>query len=161
MRFGNDDAMSRTTLYRKQPAVWPVALLALAAILAFAGGVQAQDSSSGDRIRIGKGRISYRMYCRSCHGNSARGDGPVAEMLKIPPTDLTTISARHGGEFPTEETHRTIDGRDSIKAHGGRDMPIWGNSFRVSEETEDEAVIQEKITQLVDYLRSIQVANGG
>ncbi len=156
MRTGTDDPVSR-----EKPAVWPVALLALAAMLALAAGVQARDPGDEQAPeRIGKGRISFRLYCRSCHGKLAKGDGPVAEHLKIPPSDLTAISARRDGGFPAEEMRRMIDGRDPVKGHGSRDMPIWGEAFKVSAETQDEAVVEEKITQLIFYLKSIQQEGG-
>ena len=53
--------------------------------------------------------------------------------------------------------HRFIDGRDLVKGHGDRDMPVWGVAFRVVEESEDEAMVKTKIDRLVQYLESIQV----
>ena len=102
------------------------------------------------------GNVSYQLYCRSCHGDTGKGDGSAAEILKVPPPDLTLISHRNGGEFPTEEVYRTIDGRGMLQAHG-RDMPFWGEAFKVTEETDDEKVVVEKIQALVRYLESIQV----
>ena len=75
----------------------------------------------------------------------------------MPPADLTRISARNGGRFPADKVRRTIDGRNDVKGHGNRDMPIWGVEFRVVEESEDEAMVQIKIDRLVHYLESIQV----
>ena len=131
-----------------------LAVLPALAVVPEARAEGEEEASSVERIA--RGRISYRLYCRSCHGEHAKGGGPVAEMLKVPPPDLTQISARNGGEFPEEKIHHMIDGRDEVKGHGNRDMPIWGNAFRVVEESEDEAMIEEKITRLVYYLRSIQ-----
>ena len=80
----------------------------------------------------------------------------VAEVLKIPPSDLTRISIRRAGEFPFEEMREIIDGRKEVQGHGSRDMPIWGNAFKVATDTQDDAAVAEKITDLVYYLRSIQ-----
>ena len=118
---------------------------------------QSEDSGEpSEKMRIAQGRTSFSLYCRSCHGATAKGDGTVADILKIPPADLTTISARNGDEFPMEEVVRVIDGRKAINSHG-RDMPFWGNAFKETEETDDEAIVHEKIVALAYYLKSIQV----
>ena len=49
----------------------------------------------------------------------------MAEMLAIVTPDLTKLSARHDGNFPTEAVARQIDGRARLLAHGG-EMPIFG-----------------------------------
>ncbi len=111
-------------------------------------------------MRIAKGRTSFHLFCQSCHGPSAHGDGPVAEFLKIPPANLTLISARNGGEFPIDKMAEWIDGRDPVKGHGSRDMPIWGDAFKETEETDDESVVREKILGLAYYLKSLQMQEG-
>lgn len=134
------------------------ALLFLACLLAPAV-VKAQDGEAqgGEgKTSASYGNVSYQLYCKTCHGSSGKGDGSVAEILKIPPSDLTRIRLRNGGEYPAEKIYRIIDGRGEIKAHG-RDMPIWGDAFRLTEETDDEKVVVEKIQALVSYLESIQV----
>ena len=35
-------------------------------------------------------------------------------------------------------------------------MPIWGDALQIVAETQDEAVVKEKLTELVYFLRSIQ-----
>jgi hypothetical protein len=102
----------------------------------------------------------YEQLCASCHGVSGRGDGPVASLIKIGVPDLTRIAHRDGGEFPTEDVRRTIDGRFERPAHGSRDMPVWGWQFYDSSATDDvgeRAVVDSMIDRLVEYLRSIQV----
>ena len=84
-----------------------VTLTGLAAVTLVAGVEAQQEAEPGDeRIaeRVARGRISFRLYCRSCHGDRATGNGPVAEMLKGPPADLTRLSANNGGKFPAEAT---------------------------------------------------------
>jgi mono/diheme cytochrome c family protein len=44
----------------------------------------------------------FKAYCASCHGNSAKGDGPAAPALRIPPPDLTKLSKKNGGKFPSD-----------------------------------------------------------
>ena len=102
----------------------------------------------------------YQQMCSSCHGVSGHGDGPVASLIKIGVPDLTRIAAREGGEFPTEDVRRTIDGRWDRRAHGARDMPVWGWQFYDSSSTNDaqeRAIVDSMIDRLVNYLRSIQV----
>ena len=48
-----------------------------------------------------------------------------------------------------------IDGRSDVKAHGPRDMPVWGRKF-YAESGGDEAEVKELITKLVSFLQSIQ-----
>ena len=102
----------------------------------------------------------YQQLCSSCHGVSGRGDGPVASLIKIGVPDLTRIAHREGGEFPTEDVRRTIDGRWDRRAHGARDMPVWGWQLydaSSSNDAEERAVVDSMIDRLVGYLRSIQV----
>ncbi|HWK51241.1 MAG TPA: cytochrome c [Steroidobacter sp.] len=101
----------------------------------------------------------YQSFCASCHGVGGEGDGPVAPLIKIHVPDLTRIAQRHGGEFPAEDVHRTIDGRFDHPAHGPRDMPVWGWQFYQSQATNDPAErarVDALINRLVDYLRTLQ-----
>jgi hypothetical protein len=55
---------------------------------------------------------------------------------------------------------RTIDGRLERRAHGPRDMPVWGWQFYDSSSTNDaaeRAIVDSMIDRLVEYLRGIQV----
>jgi hypothetical protein len=102
----------------------------------------------------------YEQLCSSCHGVSGKGDGPVSSLIKIGVPDLTRIAAREGGEFPGEDVRRTIDGRWDRRAHGARDMPVWGWQFYDSSATndaEERARVDSMIDRLVNYLRGIQV----
>lgn len=101
----------------------------------------------------------YEQLCASCHGVEGKGDGPVAPLIKTGVPDLTRIAARDGGEFPTENVRRTIDGRYDRPAHGARDMPVWGWRLYDSssiDDAEERARTDAMIERLVEYLRSIQ-----
>ncbi len=101
----------------------------------------------------------YESFCASCHGAEGQGDGPVAPLIKIQVPDLTRIAHRDGGEFPTEDVRRIIDGRYDRPAHGPRDMPVWGWQFYSSETLNDPAErarVDALIDRLVVYLQSIQ-----
>ena len=46
------------------------------------------------------GQAEYMNSCATCHGASAGGDGPLAELMTVPVPDLTMISAGNDGVFP-------------------------------------------------------------
>jgi mono/diheme cytochrome c family protein len=110
---------------------------------------------------IAGGEQLYRKFCASCHGPQAMGDGNLSRSMKTQPANLTRLSANNGGSFPFWHTYRTIDGRHEIPDHGRRDMPVFGNWFRipddeVSIETEWADQVRGRIWQLLSYLESIQ-----
>jgi hypothetical protein len=101
----------------------------------------------------------YEQLCASCHGVEGKGDGPVAPLIKIGVPDLTRLAYRDGGEFPTEDVRRVIDGRFERPAHGPRDMPVWGWQLYDSASADDpdaRARTDSMIDRLVEYVRSIQ-----
>lgn len=106
-----------------------------------------------------RGRVAYRLYCASCHGQTAQGDGPVSGYLKTPPADLTKLAQGNDGSFPSERVFATIDGREAeaVPSHGPRDMPVWGMSFQdPAKDTDQEAEAQARIADLVAFLESVQ-----
>jgi mono/diheme cytochrome c family protein len=102
-----------------------------------------------------QGHALYLQYCASCHGVSGEGDGPVAHSLITPPANLRRLGERFGNPLPEDQVARYIDGRAEVKAHGPRDMPVWGTRFYYKS-AGDERRTREWIAQLVAYLRSIQ-----
>ena len=79
-------------------------------------------------------------------------------LLTVRPTDLTQLSRKYQGGFPFWQVYRVIDGREEVKGHGTRDMPIWGEVFRQPEGSKpvDETHVIGRILALVYYLQSIQ-----
>jgi len=104
------------------------------------------------------GEQLFQTSCSGCHGANARGNGPVAEFLSVRVPDLTQISTTHGGEFPTEQVYRIIDGQSEVSAHGARHMPIWGYEFFGVQGNDQSAHRQasDKVDTLVKYLRTLQ-----
>jgi mono/diheme cytochrome c family protein len=106
--------------------------------------------------------VQFGLYCAGCHGEKGVGDGPIVDTLEKKPADLTLLSQRNGGVFPRERVLRVIDGREEVKQHGTRDMPVWGEWFKL--EAEDglggaevsEKVVQGRIEKMVDYLETLQ-----
>ncbi len=98
----------------------------------------------------------------NCHGEGGKGDGPMVEVLRVPPTDLTRLTEAAGGTFPTDAIYRAIDGREEIVGHGRRQMPVWGLTFQeLGRDTSEEKQTEERILDLIFFLRMIQepVAN--
>ena len=125
---------------------WNAALAGLLLICATAASAQGDD--------VAQGRQIYLEYCASCHGLTGEGDGPVAPALATPPANLRRLSERFGNPLPEDQVARFIDGRAEVKAHGPRDMPVWGARFFA--ETRNENAVRARIARLVAYLQSIQ-----
>ncbi len=104
------------------------------------------------------GRQHFEKYCASCHGVDARGDGPVASELKRRPADLTQIAKRRDGRFPAGHVAAVIDGRTLVAAHGGREMPVWGERLAAEIPNPDTAdqVTRGRISFIVEYLETLQ-----
>jgi mono/diheme cytochrome c family protein len=120
-------------------------------------GIRVRASKSDDQPLIGsiRGDNLYKTYCASCHGQDAKGNGPMAAWLKVQPSDLTHIAARNGGKFPLERVDRIISGEEPLPSgHGTRAMPIWGPVF--SQVTRDQDLGRVRIDNLARYLRDIQ-----
>jgi universal stress protein A len=126
-----------------------VALLLLPGLVTSAAAQEYRQSTTGAEV--------YRTYCAVCHGTAARGDGPLSTTLLKKPANLTEIARRNGGEYPSELVFRTIDGRQPVRGHGGKDMPVWGDAFAKSREAGDAERVKAVIQSLVDYLGSIQL----
>ncbi len=122
----------------------------------------------GERVRLSdderdewaeRGRATYDSFCVTCHGSHARGQGPLARLLIIRPTDLTRIARDRGGEFPTDAMHRRIDGSEVVLGHGTAEMPTWGRVLTVTgdpNDPEEVARVWREIREVVLYLESIQ-----
>jgi mono/diheme cytochrome c family protein len=105
------------------------------------------------------GRDLYVANCASCHGRYGEGDGPaLADSPRAMP-DLRYLAKRNGGVFPAARVSAAIDGREVIKAHGDRMMPVWGNIFGEPDGANErsEARTTDKIKEMVEYLATIQV----
>lgn len=108
---------------------------------------------------VEEGHSYYTRYCASCHGRAADGHGPVAPVLRNPPTDLRRLGERYGRPLPVGEIARFIDGSKSVVAHGNREMPVWGERFTDvdAEGNVHDSEMRTKIAKIVTFLSSIQI----
>jgi len=97
----------------------------------------------------------YKTYCAVCHGIDGRGQGPAAEALRVPPTDLTTMASRNGGKYPSLRVAAIIRGEEVLAAHGTKEMPIWGSLFWTLSGGHDGEV-QQRVSNLNQYIESLQ-----
>ena len=119
------------------------------------GAQSPRDSNDAPLIASIQGPALYKAYCASCHGADARGNGPMAKSLKVPPADLTRISLRNAGAFPVMRIERIISGEEQLPSgHGVREMPVWGPIF--SQVDQDQDLGRVRIDNLARYLESLQ-----
>ena len=132
-----------------------MASVLLAGMLAAPGTAAAQGQEEMKQSVPG-GEV-YRTYCASCHGTTARGDGPLAGAMTRKPADLAEIAKRNGDVYPSDLVFKVIDGRQKVRGHGGPDMPVWGDAFKRSRDGGDEERVKAVIKSLVDYLETLQL----
>ena len=136
-------------------------LAAIALAMIPLAGAYAQDPDGLEDDDYHFGILEYEISCLPCHGADGQGNGPLAEHLKVAPSDLTQIAERNGGQFPTIEIYEIVDGRAMVSSHNAREMPVWGERYRV-EVADDldrlrvEVEATRRIAALVRYLRTLQ-----
>jgi mono/diheme cytochrome c family protein len=133
-----------------------VALMSLLLAGAWQAGIAGQARATPRPLVIPSlsGDDLFRFYCASCHGREGRGDGPVAAALKTPPSNLTTIAQRNGGQFPRERVERFVAGDRDTSAHGSADMPVWGPIFQALDP--QDRLNRVRIENVVNFIASIQ-----
>jgi mono/diheme cytochrome c family protein len=106
-------------------------------------------------------KADYMNSCAACHGADGTGNGPMASELKGKPTDLTLLTKENGGTFPYVKVYRTIDGtweKGNIRAHGSKEMPVWGDVFRRTAGGENVYMqTQGRIMSIIQYIDTLQV----
>jgi mono/diheme cytochrome c family protein len=104
------------------------------------------------------GQQMYVTYCAVCHGANGTGNGPAAQALKVPPPDLTVLSNRNGGAFPSDRVESVLRLGVAAPAHGTVEMPIWGDLLpSLNTSSKDSAAqVQQRILNLTNYLKTMQ-----
>jgi mono/diheme cytochrome c family protein len=125
--------------------MWTLAVLTMT-MLSLAGC----DATVADRNPAG-GEL-YARYCTSCHGDSGRGDGPVAHVLNPRPADLTQST------LSVAELIERIDGQRVVMAHGPRAMPVWGEIFSAElvSESKARAIVALRLQALTEHVRGLR-----
>ena len=104
------------------------------------------------------GAYLYRAFCASCHGESGKGDGPVADLSERRPSDLTILSTRAGGVFPRVRVLGILDGTAAVRGHEPPAMPNWTRVLRRTE-GDDERVVRKRLDALVSHVETLQGKN--
>ena len=125
------------------------------------GAAPLAAAQQGKSLDIGQREFDSK--CAVCHGKTGRGDGPYAGMGQTRVADLTTLAKRNNGVFPFARIYETIDGTQQVKAHGTREMPIWGLDYRAeayefygSTPYSPEAFVRARILALTEYVYRLQ-----
>ncbi len=140
-----------------------IAAAILGAAIICGAGIFAYSAETPAPAKFDFGKREYDSKCAVCHGSTGKGDGPYAGLLNIKSSDLTTLSQRNHGMFPFQWVQEVIDGRQSFKAHGPREMPIWGLDYlaKAGESNMDfpyeaEAYVRTRILALTEYVYRLQ-----
>ncbi len=122
----------------------------LVAALGLAGCVDVAEPD-GQRLFIDN--------CAACHGADGKGDGPMSRNLIQMAPDLTTLSARNGGVFPTDYVMSTIDGLNRDPHFSGA-MPEFGaggmGDTIIVERDGLGTPVPADLLMLTEYLESLQ-----
>jgi Cytochrome C oxidase, cbb3-type, subunit III len=117
---------------------------------------------ASDKLDIG--RMQYDSACAACHGSTGKGDGPLKLQLVSRIPDLTVLARNNNGVFPFDRIYQIIDGRQEVKAHGPREMPVWGGTFNKQSSIffenyppyDNESNARSRMLALTEYLYRLQ-----
>jgi mono/diheme cytochrome c family protein len=108
------------------------------------------------------GKREFEANCASCHGINGKGHGQFVEFLRRSPPDLTLLAKNNQGVFPMNRLYEVIDG-SHVPSHGTRDMPIWGQVYRIKDAEyygevpyDPAAMVRGRILALLEYIHRLQ-----
>jgi mono/diheme cytochrome c family protein len=102
------------------------------------------------------GSAMYQQYCAVCHGDHAKGNGPLASALKNAPPDLTTMAKANGGKYPAAHVVSILRFGAAAPSHGTAEMPVWGPVFKSMNKSNTTEALQ-RTSNLSRYLETLQV----
>jgi mono/diheme cytochrome c family protein len=112
--------------------------------------------------KVDFGKREFDSNCASCHGVSGKGNGPLSNLLKKSPPDLSLLAKNNGGVLPLARLYEVIDVA-GVASHGTRDMPVWGAEYRVRAGEhygevpyDPEVYVRARILALLDYMNRFQ-----
>lgn len=112
------------------------------------------------------GEFEYNNSCAACHGAKGDGDGPLASFFKagtLP--QLSLLQKNNDGVFPVSRVYAMIEGTADVRAHGGRDMPVWGDRYRARADPsidpdfgpqDPDVYTTYRILALIEYISTLQ-----
>lgn len=137
----------------------------LIAALVGAAAVTLPLLASGQQ-KVDLGKREYDSNCAGCHGASGKGDGPYSALATMGfgnAADLTLLAKRNNGVFPFARVYEFIDGTQTVKAHGPREMPVWGADYQVKGAEyymdipyDPQAYVRGRILALTEYVYRLQ-----
>lgn len=140
-----------------------VAIGALCVVVSAAAPAQPRAQAQSRDVRVDFGKREFESNCAACHGTDGKGKGPVVELLRKAPPDLTVLTKTNNGVFPMSRLYEVIEGAN-VPSHGARDMPIWGQDYRVQAAEyyidvpyDPEAYVRARILALLEYINRLQV----
>lgn len=110
------------------------------------------------------GKLEFAENCASCHGIDGKGNGPLGELLRKSPPDLTLLAKQNKGVLPINRLYAVVDGA-GVPSHGSRDMPVWGREYQIESAQQlreargryDSAeLVRARILVLLEYISRIQ-----
>jgi len=134
--------------------------IVLSMVLLFTGAatVMSQQKLAPSKADNGpvepSGKDMFKSYCASCHGEDAKGHGPVAPALKVAPHDLTLLAKRNNGKYSADYVNNVVLHGVNTPAHGSAEMPIWGPIFVG---INDQRLVILRVNKLSEYLETLQV----
>lgn len=132
--------------------------VSLAAVVVAGIGYAAQSSSvvvEAPKTDATNGRQMYVSYCASCHGEDGRGNGPTAAAMKKKPVDLTMLSQKNHGKFPSAQVVSVLQFGTESPSHGSSQMPVWGPMFSAMNDSNPREMTV-RINNLSRFLETIQ-----
>lgn len=139
-------------------------LLAAACAMAVPLAAAAQDRvPAGARPKVDFGKVEFESTCATCHGVDGKGRGPTAPFLNRVAADLTGLAKANGGVLPVAAMYDVIAGEKTVAGHGSRDMPAWGQAYRIQAGEyyvdvpyDPEAYVRARILAVIEYIYRLQ-----